>query len=130
PPPASLQPAPPPASGGTARRPGSAPPSSTPPATCPDCSPSPPPSEPHTAGTARWAAALNLACVQFRLTPEEALAGATRVAAKALGLTDVGTIEPGKAADLAVWDIRRPAELCYWLGKPLLHSRYVGGMVG
>ena len=85
---------------------------------------------PGTSPVASMTAALNLACVQFRLTPEEALAGATRVAAKALGLTDVGTIEPGKAADLAVWDIRRPAELCYWLGKPLLHSRYVGGMVG
>lgn len=85
---------------------------------------------PGTSPVASMTAALNLACVQFRLTPEEALAGATRVAAKALGLTDVGTIEPGKAADLAVWDISRPAELCYWLGKPLLHSRYVGGMVG
>lgn len=85
---------------------------------------------PGTSPVASMTAALNLACVQFRLTPEEALAGATRVAAKALGLTDVGTIEVGKAADLAVWDISRPAELCYWLGKPLLHNRYVGGMVG
>lgn len=85
---------------------------------------------PGTSPVASMTAALNLACVQFRLTPEEALAGATRVAARALGLTDVGTIEVGKAADLAVWDIHRPAELCYWLGKPLLHSRYVGGMVG
>lgn len=85
---------------------------------------------PGTSPVASMTAALNLACVQFRLTPEEALAGATRVAARALGLTAVGTIEVGKAADLAVWDIRRPAELCYWLGKPLLHSRYVGGMVG
>jgi imidazolonepropionase len=82
---------------------------------------------PGTSPVASMTAALNLACVQFRLTPEEALAGATRVAAKALGLRDVGTIEPGKAADLAVWDISRPAELCYWLGKPLLHARYVSG---
>jgi imidazolonepropionase len=82
---------------------------------------------PGTSPVASMTAALNLACVQFRLTPEEALAGATRVAAKALGLTDVGTIEVGKAADLAVWDISRPAELCYWLGKPLLHARYVSG---
>lgn len=82
---------------------------------------------PGTSPVASMTAALNLACVQFRLTPEEALAGATRVAAKALGLTDVGTIEVGKTADLAVWDISRPAELCYWLGKPLLHARYLSG---
>jgi len=83
---------------------------------------------PGTSPVASMTAALNLACVQFRLTPEEALAGATRVAAKALGLTDVGVIAPGMAADLAVWDIERPAELCYWLGKPLLHARYFAGV--
>lgn len=83
---------------------------------------------PGTSPVASMTAALNLACVQFRLTPEEALAGATRVAAKALGLADeIGTIAAGKAADLAVWDVERPAELCYWLGKPLLHRRYFGG---
>jgi imidazolonepropionase len=86
---------------------------------------------PGTSPVASMTAALNLACVQFRLTPEEALAGATRVAAKALGIADeVGTIEAGKAADLAVWDVERPAELCYWLGKPLLHRRYLGGAAG
>lgn len=83
---------------------------------------------PGTSPVASMTAALNLACVQFRLTPEEALAGATRHAAKAMGLTDVGVIAPGKAADLAVWDIERPAELCYWLGKPLLHARYLAGV--
>ena len=83
---------------------------------------------PGTSPLASMTAALNLACVQFRLTPEEALAGATRVAAQALGLeAEIGTIEAGKVADLAVWDIQRPAELCYWLGKPLLFSRYVDG---
>ena len=83
---------------------------------------------PGTSPLASMTAALNLACVQFRLTPEEALAGATRIAAKALGLeAEIGTIEAGKVADLAVWDITRPAELCYWLGKPLLFSRYVDG---
>ena len=83
---------------------------------------------PGTSPVASMTAALNLACVQFRLTPEEALAGATRNGARALGLQDeVGTIEPGKAADLAVWDVRRPAELCYWLGAPLLTRRYLGG---
>ncbi len=74
-------------------------------------------------------AAINLACVQFRLTPEEALAGATRIAARALGLeAEIGTLEAGKAADLAVWDIERPAELAYWLGKPLLARRMTGGV--
>jgi imidazolonepropionase len=84
---------------------------------------------PGTSPVASMTAAINLACVQFRLTPEEALAGATRVAAKALGLEgEIGTLEAGKAADLAVWDIARPAELAYWLGKPLLARRMVGGV--
>jgi imidazolonepropionase len=84
---------------------------------------------PGTSPVASMTAAINLACVQFRLTPEEALAGATRIAARALGLEDeIGTLEVGKAADLAVWDIERPAELAYWLGKPLLAQRMVAGI--
>ena len=84
---------------------------------------------PGTSPVASMTAAMNLACVQFRLTPEEALAGATRIAARALGLeAEVGTLEAGKAADLAVWDIERPAELAYWLGKPLLAKRMVAGV--
>ena len=84
---------------------------------------------PGTSPVASMTAALTLACVQFRLTPEEALAGATRHAARALGLADeLGTLEPGRVADLAVWDVTLPAELCYWLGKPILSSRYVGGV--
>lgn len=80
---------------------------------------------PGTSPVASMTAALNLACVQFRLTPEEALAGATREAARALALLDrIGTLEVGKAAELAVWNIARPAELAYWLGKPLLHRTY------
>ena len=60
---------------------------------------------------------LNMACTLFRLTPQEALAGVTRNAAQALGMAGThGTLEPGKAADLAVWDVGDPAELCYWLG--------------
>jgi imidazolonepropionase len=61
--------------------------------------------------------ALNMACTLFGLTPEEALSGATRQAARALGvLDDIGTIEVGKRADLALWHIERPAELCYAMG--------------
>lgn len=59
---------------------------------------------------------LNLGCTLFRLTPDEALAGVTRHAARALGLSDRGTLEAGKRADLALWDIRQPADLCYYLG--------------
>jgi imidazolonepropionase len=60
---------------------------------------------------------LNMACTLFRLTPEEALAGMTRHAARALGLeASHGTLEVGKAADLALWDIAAPAELAYAVG--------------
>ena len=61
-------------------------------------------------------AILNMACNLFGLTPEEALAGVTRHAARALGLADRGTLEIGKRADLALWRIHRPAELSYWFG--------------
>jgi len=61
--------------------------------------------------------ALNMACSLFGLTPEEAVAGATRVAARALGReSEIGTLEVGKRADFALWRIERPAELCYNLG--------------
>jgi imidazolonepropionase len=61
--------------------------------------------------------ALNMACTLFGLTPEEALGGATRHAAAALGaLNEIGTLEVGKRADVAFWRIERPAELCYALG--------------
>ncbi|MAM73865.1 imidazolonepropionase [uncultured Tistrella sp.] len=59
---------------------------------------------------------VNMACTLFRLTPEEALAGVTRVAARALGLEDRGTIAPGLRADLALWRIGTPAELAYMVG--------------
>jgi imidazolonepropionase len=75
-------------------------------------------------------AALNMACTLFRLTPEEALAGITREGARALGLQDdLGTLEQGKAADLAVWNTNHPAELSYWLGAPLLRERVFAGRV-
>ena len=74
-------------------------------------------------------AAMMLACAQFRLTPEEALAGVTRNAATALGLAaETGALEAGKLADLAVWDIERPAELSYWLGGSLLHKTWRAGV--
>jgi imidazolonepropionase len=72
--------------------------------------------------------AMNLACVLFGLTPEEALAGMTRNGARALGLGDAGTLENGKAADLAVWNVERPSELCYWMGRSLCERTYVGGV--
>jgi imidazolonepropionase len=63
---------------------------------------------------------LNMACTLFRMTPEEALAGVTIHAAKALGLGDShGSLEVGKVADFVAWDIERPADLAYWLGGDL-----------
>jgi imidazolonepropionase len=68
---------------------------------------------------------LNLACTLFCLTPEEALAGMTRNAARALGLqASHGTLEPGKQADLAFWEIGSPAELAYAIGaNPNISSK-------
>ncbi|TVU87800.1 imidazolonepropionase [Vreelandella titanicae] len=63
---------------------------------------------------------MNLGCTLFRLTPEEALAGVTINAAKALGIDAThGSLEVGKWADAVVWDITGPAELSYWLGGQL-----------
>ena len=68
--------------------------------------------------------AMNLACIQFSLTPEEALAGTTRHAAKALGLSgDYGEITEGALAELAVWNVEHPAELSYWVGGNPLYQR-------
>ncbi len=64
---------------------------------------------------------MNMACVLFGLTPAEALAGVTVHAARALGhQDDIGTLEVGKAADLAVWDVASPTDLAYQLGGRLL----------
>ncbi|KRP72228.1 imidazolonepropionase [Pseudomonas paralactis] len=63
---------------------------------------------------------LNMACTLFRMTPEEALAGATQHAATALGMGDThGSLEAGKVADFVAWQIDRPADLAYWLGGEL-----------
>lgn len=72
---------------------------------------------------------LNMACTIFRMTPEEALAGVTRNAALALGLGEThGTVEVGKIADLAIWDVREPAELAYRIGFNPLHKRITGSL--
>jgi imidazolonepropionase len=67
---------------------------------------------------------MNMAATLFRLTVDEAIAGVTREAARALGrLSDIGTLEPGKHCDLAIWDIERPVELVYRIGFNPLHAR-------
>jgi imidazolonepropionase len=59
---------------------------------------------------------MSLACTHFRLTPEEALRGATQHAAPALGLHDRGQLAVGQRADIAQWRLAHPSELTYWLG--------------
>lgn len=71
--------------------------------------------------------AMSLACTHFRLTPEEALRGATVHAARALGLHDRGRLLPGQRADVVQWEVAHPAELAYWLGGDLVHSVHVAG---
>lgn len=73
--------------------------------------------------------AMNMASTLFRMTPEETLAGATRNAARALGLSDRGVIAAGMRADLAVWNIEHPAELAYRIGFNPLHLRIYGGIL-
>jgi imidazolonepropionase len=60
--------------------------------------------------------AMNMACTLWRMTPLEALSGVTVNAARALGRGDIGTLQPGKRADFALWDIARPADLAYAIG--------------
>jgi imidazolonepropionase len=68
--------------------------------------------------------AMNMGATLFRLTVEECLIGVTRVAAQALGLGhEIGTVEPGKSCDLAIWNVERPAELVYRMGLNPLHAR-------
>ena len=70
---------------------------------------------------------MNMGCTLFRLTPEEALAGTTKHAARALGLVDCGTIEVGARADLCVWSVKEPSELSYRIGFNPLRLRLFGG---
>lgn len=72
---------------------------------------------------------LNMACTLFRMTPEESLAGVTRNASKALGLLDkTGTLETDKQADIAIWDVKEPAELSYRIGFNPLYRRIFRGV--
>jgi imidazolonepropionase len=74
--------------------------------------------------------ALNLACTLYGLTPEEALAGATRHAARALGLGDrVGTLRPGHVADLVLWDIDHPREIAYGIGMDPVRAVVRHGLI-
>jgi len=70
---------------------------------------------------------MQLACTHFRLTPEEALRGATVHAARALGLRDRGVLRMGARADFVQWQVGHPAELCYWLGGRLADAVYAAG---
>jgi imidazolonepropionase len=72
---------------------------------------------------------LNMACTLFRLTPEEAFAGVTVHAARALGLADRGALAAGMRADFAVWDAEHPRELAYRFGVNPLRQRVFGGEV-
>lgn len=72
---------------------------------------------------------MNMAATLFRMTVDECLAGVTREAARAIGrLESIGTLEAGKACDLAIWDIERPAELVYRMGFNPLHARVWKGL--
>ncbi len=71
--------------------------------------------------------AMSFGCTLFRLTPAEALRGVTVNAARALGLSDRGTLAVGRRADCVVWDVRQPAELAYWIGGALARRVFVGG---
>ena len=67
---------------------------------------------------------MNMGATLFRMTVDECLAGVTREAARALGmLPETGTLEPGKWADMAIWNIESPAELVYRIGFNPLHRR-------
>ena len=73
--------------------------------------------------------AMNMGCTLFGMTPHEALAGVTRNAARALGVSDSGMLRPGLRADLALWDVAHPAELSYRIGFNPLYRRIYRGQI-
>lgn len=84
---------------------------------------------PGTSPLASLLLAMNMAATLFRMTVEECLLGVTRHAARALGLAgETGTLEVGKACDLAVWNVELPEQLVYPIGFNRLHSRVFGGI--
>jgi imidazolonepropionase len=72
---------------------------------------------------------LNMACTFMRLTPQEALAGVTRIAAQALSLKDRGALKAAQRADFVLWDVKHPAELAYAFGSNPCLSTVLGGRV-
>lgn len=72
---------------------------------------------------------MNMSCTLFRMTPLEAMKGVTVNAARALGLDDCGVIAAGMRADLAIWNVKHPAELSYRIGFNSLHARMYGGQL-
>jgi imidazolonepropionase len=70
---------------------------------------------------------MNMACTLFKLTPEEALRGVTVNGARALGLSDRGTLAAGQRADFVVWDVQHPNELAYWFGRNPCRRVIFGG---
>ncbi|HEY2629535.1 MAG TPA: imidazolonepropionase [Usitatibacter sp.] len=72
--------------------------------------------------------AMNMACTLFSMTPEEALAGATVHAARALGFDDRGSVEPGKRADLAIWDVEHPAHVAWQIAGLAPRTVIQGGI--
>ena len=93
--------------------------------------PWPPIATPGTSPLSSLLLAMNMAACLFGLTVEECIAGTTREAARALGLLgETGTLEEGKSADFAIWDVERPAELVYRIGfNPLYQRVYEGATV-
>lgn len=82
---------------------------------------------PGTSPLASLRLAMNMACTLFRLTPCEALRGATVNAARALGLGDRGRLAPGLRADLVLWDVETAADLAYWIAGPRAQRVIAGG---
>ena len=70
---------------------------------------------------------ISMACTFFRMTPEEAVRGVTVNGARALGLTDRGSLQAGQRADFAVWDLEHPNELAYWFGRNPCRRVIAGG---